>query len=98
MKHGALAAEHGQVLISWRIAGEHQEIVQFEWCEKGGPAVCKPTRQGFGHLVLTHLVAQALGGGSAHEYLAEGYCWKLTFPKSHALKIEGQATHGTLPD
>jgi hypothetical protein len=41
--------------------------------------------------VLTQLVAQALGGNSQLEYLSDGLCWRLTFPASQTLKLEGKA-------
>jgi two-component sensor histidine kinase len=96
-KHGALAGEHGQVQIVWRIPCDHGTI-QFEWRERNGPTVRPPTRQGFGHLVLTQLVAQALGGKSELEFLADGFCWRLTFPTSHTLKVDGKTTHDASPD
>jgi two-component sensor histidine kinase len=96
-KHGALVGEHGEVLVSWRFP-EGRGIIEFEWRERDGPAVRPPTRQGFGHLVLTRLVAQALGGTSELEYLAEGFCWRLTFPVTHTRTVEGEATHDASPD
>jgi two-component sensor histidine kinase len=62
-----------------------------EWRERNGPLVRPPTRRGFGQLVLTHLVAQALGGNSKLEFLGDGLYWQLTFPASQTLKLEGKA-------
>jgi two-component sensor histidine kinase len=89
-KHGALTVEHGQVHITWRVH-EDQGTIEFEWRERNGSPVGPPTRRGFGQLVLTQLVAQALGGTSQLEFLADGLCWRLTFPASQTLKLEGKA-------
>ena len=62
--------------------------IELEWRERDGATVLPPSREGFGHLVLTRLVPQALGGSSELEFLAEGFCWHLTFPVSHSLKAE----------
>jgi two-component sensor histidine kinase len=78
------------VHIVWRVH-EEQGTIELEWRERNGPPVCPPTRQGFGQLVLTQLVAQALGGDSKSEFLADGLCWQLTFPASQTLKLEGKA-------
>jgi two-component sensor histidine kinase len=86
-KHGALASERGEVLVSWRVPAG-QGTIELEWRERDGAAVRPPSREGFGHLVLTRLVAQALGGSSELEFLAEGFRWRLAFPVSHSLKVE----------
>jgi two-component sensor histidine kinase len=85
-KHGALAREHGEVLVSWAMPAG-QGTIELEWRERDGAAVQPPTRQGFGHLVLAQLVAQALGGSAELKFLAAGFRWRLTFPLTHALKV-----------
>ncbi len=44
-KYGALARPEGQISISWLLQGT---VLTIDWSETGGPAVSKPTRQGFG--------------------------------------------------
>lgn len=96
-KHGALTVERGLVHMTWRV-DEDKGTIEFEWREQNGPTVHPPTRQGFGQLVLTRLVAQAVGGNSHLEFLADGLCWRLTFPASQILKIEGRRLHDASPD
>ena len=52
----------------------------------GGPAVHAPTRQGFGHALLTKLVAEALEGTSTLKFSSDGLRWELDIPGSNALR------------
>jgi two-component sensor histidine kinase len=84
-KHGALSTTGGYVVISWSAPGEDDRI-RLEWAERGGPSVHSPTRQGFGHAMLTKLVAEALEGTSALEFSSDGLRWELDIPGSNALR------------
>jgi two-component sensor histidine kinase len=59
--------------------------IHLEWTERGGPSVLPPDRKGFGHLVITELVAQALQGSSKLEFRREGVQWTLDIPATYAL-------------
>ena len=83
-KHGALSTMGGCVVISWSGPGDDDRI-RLEWAERGGPAVHSPVRQGFGHAVLTKLVAQALEGTSTLKFFSDGLRWELDIPGSNAL-------------
>jgi two-component sensor histidine kinase len=83
-KHGALSTTGGCVVISWSGPGDDDRI-RLEWAERGGPSVHSPTRQGFGHAVLTKLVAEALEGTSTLEFSSDGLRWELDIPGSNAL-------------
>ena len=82
-KHGSLTSPDGRVFISWR--GPELGHVQLEWVERDGPAVQSPPRRGFGYLVITELVAQALQGKAKIDFSTEGVRWQLEFPASHVL-------------
>ena len=83
-KHGALSSPQGRVLVAWNGPTTDGRI-RLQWTERGGPVVRAPDRRGFGHLVITELVAQALQGTSTLEFLPEGVHWSLDIPATHAL-------------
>jgi two-component sensor histidine kinase len=83
-KHGALSAPQGRVSVTWSGPTPDGRI-HLKWTEQGGPPVHPPERKGFGHLVITELVAQALQGTSNLEFRAEGVHWSLDIPATHAL-------------
>jgi len=81
-KHGALSTPQGRVSVSWDNDGGRIHLL---WIESNGPHVERPQRRGFGSLVLTDLVAQALQGTSNLEFLADGLRWRLDIPDAFAL-------------
>jgi len=48
-KYGALSAPHGQIGLTWL---EHDDQVEFDWVESGGPQPMAPQREGFGSVLL----------------------------------------------
>ncbi len=54
-KYGALSAESGHVTIDWDVVED--TTFRLRWAERGGPAVSKPSRKGFG----TRLIEGSLG-------------------------------------
>ena len=60
MKHGALSAPEGGVLVTWQVI-EHAPMAALEWTETGGPKVRKPQRSGFGSELF-----RALDSGPIH--------------------------------
>ena len=83
-KHGALLTPLGRVTVSWQ-ASPHDGRIHFEWVERNGPPVQPPDRQGFGYLVLTELVAQALEGTAKLDFPLDGVKWHLDIPRTFAL-------------
>jgi two-component sensor histidine kinase len=84
-KHGALTAPKGRVFVSWsRLEAEGR--IRMEWVERDGPAAQSPKHRGFGFLVITELVAQALQGAAKVEFSTLGIHWHLEFPASHILE------------
>jgi two-component sensor histidine kinase len=83
-KHGALSTPLGRVAVSWR-ASPADGRIHIEWIERNGPAVQSADRQGFGYLVLTELVAQALQGTAKLDFLPDGVMWRLDIPEASAL-------------
>jgi two-component sensor histidine kinase len=87
-KYGATKSPQGCVLVTWR-GPEEDGRIRLEWVERNGPLVQKPVRRGFGFLVMTDLVAQAVRGTATLDFSPDGIRWHLEFPASQALA----ATH-----
>jgi two-component sensor histidine kinase len=85
-KHGSLAVGNGRVMVSWGNFNSEGRI-RLEWIELDGPPVQSPAHHGFGFLVITKLVAQALQGTANAAFLPNGLRWSLEFPASHVLTI-----------
>ena len=90
-KHGALTSQRGRVLVSWRGPSIDGQIL-LEWVERNGPAVQSPKHQGFGFLVITELVAQALQGAAKLEFSPDGIRWQLEFSATHVLNKDEALT------
>lgn len=52
-------------------------MLQLQWCERGGPPVTPPNRQGFGARVIDGMVRSALGAEVELHFRPEGLCWRL---------------------
>jgi len=52
-KYGSLSVARGQVEVTWSLTLNGRRILH--WTESGGPAVKKPTRQGFGTSVIERM-------------------------------------------
>lgn len=79
VKHGALSAPGGSVLLQWSIEpGPEGEVFEISWRETGGPPVDHaPTRTGFGQTILVRIAPQALGGTAECLHEASGLVWRL---------------------
>src|SRR5271165_1626221 len=77
LAHGALARLDGCVTVIWSVDNERLIV---EWRETGGPAVAAPPREGFGHMVVKRIVAQALGAKAIMSFPPNGFMWTLSVP------------------
>ena len=78
-KYGALAADAGELAVTWeRADGE----VRIRWEETGGPPVVEPDRRGFGRILLERLVGTTLNGSVSLDFRAEGLVCEIVFPES----------------
>ena len=50
LKHGALSAPDGRVILTWNVA---EDLLRIEWRERDGPLVHEPDRRGFGLSLLS---------------------------------------------
>jgi len=89
-KYGALSRAGGKLSVTWAVdAGGACDI---SWCEHGGPAVCPPTRSGFGSVLIERSIPFDLGGTSALEYRPEGLLGLFRIPAKHLTLIEDPDT------
>jgi PAS domain S-box-containing protein len=95
IKYGALAAATGKIRVSWAFDGAPR-VLRLSWVEQGGPPVAPPSRKGFGHVVIEHMVAQSLDGEVAVDFAPQGLNWTLTIPATnlvgHTRETESHAS------
>ena len=83
-KYGALSVPEGRVAIAWEVTAPASGEARFRmsWRETGGPPVTPPERKGFGHIVISEMVASSLRAQVALDYAAAGVSWTLDAPIS----------------
>lgn len=69
-KYGALSRPEGHLNVAWSLNGAGD--CQIDWQESGGPPVTRPSRQGFGSLLIERSIPYDLGGSAEVDYRAEG--------------------------
>jgi PAS domain S-box-containing protein len=78
-KYGSLSNQTGTVAVTWGpVAGKDALFIR--WQETGGPAVQKPTRKGFGSIVLERIALQVPKATVALTFPTEGVVWTLEAP------------------
>jgi PAS domain S-box-containing protein len=81
VKHGALSAPRGRVVIEWKIdRSEHEAQLQLAWMERGGPAAKLPKDTGLGTILMSSI------GKSRVEFKEEGFEYALKVPLQEALR------------
>jgi PAS domain S-box-containing protein len=83
-KYGALSVSEGKVAIAWELdaAASGEPRFHMSWRESNGPPVIPPARKGFGHAVISQMVASSLRARVALDYAASGVSWTLDAPAS----------------
>jgi two-component system CheB/CheR fusion protein len=82
-KYGALSGAEGHVSVTWRRAdGRDGEQLHMDWTETAGPRVEKPSRRGFGTLLVERLATNDLHGAASIDYDPTGLRCTLTLPWS----------------
>jgi PAS domain S-box-containing protein len=86
-KYGALSVPDGRVSIAWELCGPagEQQRFRMSWRESNGPSVSPPVRKGFGHIVISEMVASSLRGEVRLDYAPEGLSWSIDMPASSVL-------------
>ena len=81
-KYGALSRPAGKVRIFWSVAPgpDGAPACHLTWEESGGPPVERPSRRGFGRVVIERTVARAVGGKVRLDFAPAGVRWSMVFP------------------
>jgi len=81
VKHGALSVPGGRVTIEGgTVAGGNGRELRLVWREAGGPPVEKPTRLGYGTVLLAQAVGYGRGGKVDLDWRAEGLVCTIRVP------------------
>jgi two-component sensor histidine kinase len=80
-KYGALAVFGGRVEVVWSLSIEAEgRKLRFTWLERGGPAVEKPQREGFGSRLLRRVLTSQIHAKVAFEYDPRGLRVRVSLP------------------
>jgi len=80
-KYGALAASGGRLAVTWRTVGApDQPALELLWHEEPSLAVELPQQQGFGYVVVTRTVRDALDAEVEYGITAARITWRMTAP------------------
>ncbi len=81
-RFGAFSVPSGSVKVEWDLVARPDADEEFRlvWTETNGPVVEPPVRQGFGHMVLTRVVAGSLQGKASLDFAASGIRWTMAAP------------------
>jgi two-component sensor histidine kinase len=86
VKYGALSQSRAQLNVVWRLTDQPRPRLHFEWAEHGVRMSADADRkQGFGSMLLKHLIGSELRGSGEMIFLAEGVLCSIEFPLSEAL-------------
>ena len=86
-KYGALSVPDGRVAICWEVGGTDTPQGRFSmrWREHDGPPVTQPAKKGFGHVVISEMVASSLHGHVTLSYDRDGLLWAIDTPSSSVI-------------
>jgi two-component sensor histidine kinase len=87
-KYGALSVPEGRVAIAWEVGGGSATAgprFRMSWRESNGPPVTQPTRKGFGHVVISQMVASSLRGQVTLDYAQDGLSWAIDAPSASVI-------------
>jgi two-component sensor histidine kinase len=87
-KYGALSVPGGRVAVEWSWSADGR--LTLRWAETGGPAVRKPSRQGFGS-ELIELLTRQLGGETNFHWRPQGLVCELNIPASTLEPVQAAA-------
>ncbi len=82
---GCLSVAKGRVEVKWSVVASDQLILT--WTEQGGPAVKKPTRQGFGTRVIERMIRDQHKGDLRLDWSAEGLVCAIILPMGRGASL-----------
>lgn len=80
-KFGALSRPNGHLDVRWSVSksGDSQ-LVDFNWCELGGPRVVQPKRRGFGTILFEKVLTVQCDAKVNLDYRPEGLVFAMALP------------------
>jgi PAS domain S-box-containing protein len=84
-KYGALSVPEGRVAIAWELrdaAATASPRFHMSWRESNGPPVTPPARKGFGHVIISQMVASSLRGKVTLDFAQDGLWWAIDAPSA----------------
>ena len=81
-KYGALAADAGQLAVTWGLQDGEVHIL---WQERGGPRVNRPEHRGFGRVLLERLIGATLNGSVELDFRSAGVVCEIVFPEDRLI-------------
>lgn len=89
MKHGALSAPAGRVLVTWAIAaaGEGERAMTLRWEETNLPEAAANRRRGFGTALVEREVQRELGGTLRREFGRDSLRMTIALPVDPLLLV-----------
>jgi two-component sensor histidine kinase len=86
-KYGALSVPEGRVAIAWELRDRAAAAGRFHmsWRESNGPPVTSPARKGFGHVVISQMVATSLRGEVTLDFAQDGLSWAIDTPSASVI-------------
>jgi two-component sensor histidine kinase len=80
-KHGSLSVPQGRIHVSWNVGSDAgSRFIELRWAEVDGPYVGKPTRTGFGSMLLERVLTRQLQGQVQVDYAPSGLCVVIKAP------------------
>jgi light-regulated signal transduction histidine kinase (bacteriophytochrome)/CheY-like chemotaxis protein len=80
-KYGSLSVADGRLDVSWTVLPSG--ACQLIWTESGGPEVTRPSRSGFGSVLIGRSIPYELDGEAVVEYPAQGVQARFVVPSKH---------------
>jgi len=75
-KYGALGHSDGRLLVSWTVS----KTLDLQWCERGSPARCAPSRTGFGGTLTRRTVESQFKGTIEYRWEPHGLDISIRIP------------------
>lgn len=73
IKYGSLSVQGGTVSVHWVVdEATDRRRLKFGWQEEGGPAVCQPSRSGFGTRMIERVLRSYVEGDAKIEFRSQG--------------------------
>lgn len=80
-KYGALSVASGRLAVRWTLEeAEPGRLLRLTWVESGGPRVSKPSRPGFGTVLIERGIRHTLRGDTVHSFAEDGVRCEITLP------------------